>query len=357
MADFPSLPLWTDAWVADTHHLTRLQRGTYHDLLVLMWRTPRCRVPNDDDWLASHMHMTKAEVETDLRPLIREFCKNDGNYLTQKRLSREWRWCHAKAQTASESAKLRWEKEKEKKKRISVRISERNAPTPTPTPIKEKESVSPPLSQTAKPVPGLPPPRPPAEPKPPARGYRAKPDPARQSDFNAWWKACARTIPKPSSRVVAQRVFCSLPDLPPVAELIAAWDAYNTDLAERNKGQRYKQAPLYAESFLKRRVFDSYLADIRRQNADAHQRKAELDKTILHWNGYAPTFLSRVSLERFSAMFIGTSLTVADNATILHTTTEFQARRIEDDQAVNRVLHEIFTNLTITSPERKASHA
>ena len=50
MAQFPGLLLWTDAWVADTKHLSRLERGTYLDLLVLMWRTPGCRVPNDDEW-------------------------------------------------------------------------------------------------------------------------------------------------------------------------------------------------------------------------------------------------------------------------------------------------------------------
>lgn len=45
MAEFPAMPLWTDAWVADTRHLTRCERGTYHDLLVEMWRSPHCALP------------------------------------------------------------------------------------------------------------------------------------------------------------------------------------------------------------------------------------------------------------------------------------------------------------------------
>lgn len=68
MAEFPALPLWTDAWVADTKHLTWLERGTYHDLLVLMWRSPGCRIPNDDHWLAKRLGMSLAEVQHELRP-------------------------------------------------------------------------------------------------------------------------------------------------------------------------------------------------------------------------------------------------------------------------------------------------
>ncbi len=93
MSAFPSLPLFTDAWVADTKHLSRLERGTYHDLLILMWRTPECRVPNDDDWLARRMAMTVDEVQRELRPIIIEFCNSDGNWITQKRLRREYNWC------------------------------------------------------------------------------------------------------------------------------------------------------------------------------------------------------------------------------------------------------------------------
>lgn len=90
VAQFPCLPLWTDAWVADTHHLSPAARGAYLDLLVLMWRTPHCRVPNDNGWLQQHLHMSKDEVRDVLRPVIEEFCSCDGNYVTQKRLQKEF---------------------------------------------------------------------------------------------------------------------------------------------------------------------------------------------------------------------------------------------------------------------------
>src|SRR5262245_66653988 len=90
MAQFPGLMLWTVAWVADTCHLSRDVRGAYMDLLIKMWRTPGCRVPNDDAWLGKHLFMTAEEVVTVLRPIIKEFCQTDGNWIFQKRLQREF---------------------------------------------------------------------------------------------------------------------------------------------------------------------------------------------------------------------------------------------------------------------------
>ena len=112
MAQFPGLMLWTGAWVADTAHLTRLERGTYHDLLVLMWRTPGCRVPNDSQWLARHMRMTLEEVTQELRPIIAEFCQTDGNFIFQKRLQKEFVRAAKLTHAQSVRARARWQKEK-----------------------------------------------------------------------------------------------------------------------------------------------------------------------------------------------------------------------------------------------------
>jgi uncharacterized protein YdaU (DUF1376 family) len=112
MAQFPGLLLWTDAWIADTVHLSRKERGIYIDLLVLMWRTPGCRVPNDNAWLAKHMLMNAKEVLTELRPIIEEFCMCDGNYLCQKRLQKEFVRAFKQSEKQAARAKRRWEKEK-----------------------------------------------------------------------------------------------------------------------------------------------------------------------------------------------------------------------------------------------------
>ncbi len=48
MADFPALPLFTDAYLADCSHLSDAEHGRYLRLLMLVWLSPECRVPNDD---------------------------------------------------------------------------------------------------------------------------------------------------------------------------------------------------------------------------------------------------------------------------------------------------------------------
>lgn len=77
MADYPAFPLWTDAYLADTMHLTDAEHGLYLLMLIHLWRTPKQRFPNDDQWLARKFGMTLEQVRTELRPLIKEFLSTD----------------------------------------------------------------------------------------------------------------------------------------------------------------------------------------------------------------------------------------------------------------------------------------
>jgi uncharacterized protein YdaU (DUF1376 family) len=52
MAEFPVLPIFTDAYLADTRHLTAAQHGAYLLLLMSAWRTKDCALPNDDNFLS-----------------------------------------------------------------------------------------------------------------------------------------------------------------------------------------------------------------------------------------------------------------------------------------------------------------
>lgn len=133
MAELNFLPLSTDSWVADTAHLSRLERGLYFDLLILMWRSPECRVPNDIEWIARKLRCTQDEKST-LAEIISEFLSSTGNWLFQKRLTREFERAKEITQKRSASAKSRWNKEKDECKS--------NAPTPTPTPTLSSSKTS-----------------------------------------------------------------------------------------------------------------------------------------------------------------------------------------------------------------------
>jgi len=58
MAEFPALPLWTDAYIADTQHLTNEEHGVYLRLLMFAWRSPDNSLPDDPMRLATMVGMT-----------------------------------------------------------------------------------------------------------------------------------------------------------------------------------------------------------------------------------------------------------------------------------------------------------
>ncbi len=139
MAEFPAMPLFTDAYLADTTHLGEAEHGRYLLMLMHMWRAPNQRFPNDDSWLARKFKQTVEWVTEKLRPLICEFCQCDGNWITQRRLIREWNYVKKQSRRQSDAAKSRWDK----KKNLSHGNTPNGiAPTPTPTPtLKEKKET------------------------------------------------------------------------------------------------------------------------------------------------------------------------------------------------------------------------
>jgi uncharacterized protein YdaU (DUF1376 family) len=48
MAEFPAMPLWTDALIGDTYTLTPAEFGAYMRLLIFAWRTRDCALPSND---------------------------------------------------------------------------------------------------------------------------------------------------------------------------------------------------------------------------------------------------------------------------------------------------------------------
>ncbi|MET2828944.1 YdaU family protein [Mesorhizobium shangrilense] len=88
MSAAPYLPLFIDAYVADTTHLSTQEHGAYLLLLMSMWRH-NGSVPNDDRDLARITRLSTQrwrKVKARLMPLL----LIDGQSLSQKRLKKEW---------------------------------------------------------------------------------------------------------------------------------------------------------------------------------------------------------------------------------------------------------------------------
>lgn len=146
MAEFAALPIFTDAMIADTSHLSDKEFGRYMRLLMVCWRSPQCRIPNDSAWIAKRLRLDSLQYDAEIQPLIEEFfsaeCSGNANayahtckWITQKRLLKEFVHVRNKVEKNRAAAKSRWDKEKT----TCERISKRNAPTPTPTPTSNKK--------------------------------------------------------------------------------------------------------------------------------------------------------------------------------------------------------------------------
>jgi uncharacterized protein YdaU (DUF1376 family) len=138
MADFPALPLWTDAYLADTIHLTPEQHGIYYLLLLHTWRTPGCKIPNDDEWIALRFRQPIEWVREHVRPLLDEFFTSRNAMLSQKRLTAEHKYVTQRRLNRARAAKSRWDKEKASCNASALHMH----PQPTPTPIEEGSSSS-----------------------------------------------------------------------------------------------------------------------------------------------------------------------------------------------------------------------
>lgn len=122
MAEFPYIPLWTDAYIADTPHLSTIQHGAYLLLLMVAWRSKEGILPADDNYLAKCVGMTKGQWYRH-KPVLEAFFTVEvivdkgvsKPFWVQKRLLEEWQDVRQKSKRQSDKANSRWLKEKEKK--------------------------------------------------------------------------------------------------------------------------------------------------------------------------------------------------------------------------------------------------
>ncbi|WP_169728329.1 DUF1376 domain-containing protein [Geminicoccus roseus] len=85
MADFPAMPFYTDAYLADTTHLTTEEHGAYMLLLFAAWRSPGCCLRDDDAFLARVAKVTLDRWKKRLRPVLASFWRIEDGVWTQKK--------------------------------------------------------------------------------------------------------------------------------------------------------------------------------------------------------------------------------------------------------------------------------
>lgn len=132
MAQFPAMPLWTDAYLGDTTHLTTVEHGAYLLLLMTMWRNDGS-LPNDDDRLAKYARMSRAQWAR-IKDTIMEFFVLENDRLIQRRLSDELNAVRQHSAKQSNRAKARWLKEKKSQDAVAVPDECRSDATLNPTP-------------------------------------------------------------------------------------------------------------------------------------------------------------------------------------------------------------------------------
>ena len=90
MSQAPIMPFYTDAYLADTRHLTTEAHGAYLLLLLYSWRNNGAPPPDDDRLLARITGLQLRRWQQVLRPLLEPFYRIEGGLWHQKRLEATW---------------------------------------------------------------------------------------------------------------------------------------------------------------------------------------------------------------------------------------------------------------------------
>lgn len=155
MSEFPSIPFFTDAYLADTRHLSTLEHGAYLLLLMMAWRQPDCRMPNDDDTLAKWAGVD-ARTWKRIKPRVMAFWTLAEDRWSQSRLSREREYVSKRAEVARKNGKQggrpkSLETNGSENPDGSVRDSKPKAPSPSPKPLVIEPIAQQPIAASAAP--------------------------------------------------------------------------------------------------------------------------------------------------------------------------------------------------------------
>ena len=99
------MPVFTDALIGDTLHLSAEEFGAYCLILFATWRNNGRALPDDDRKLARICRTNIMRWRKSLRPKLVGFFNLEDGFWHQKRLEKEWSLVHKKIQNATEVGK------------------------------------------------------------------------------------------------------------------------------------------------------------------------------------------------------------------------------------------------------------
>lgn len=142
MAEFPALPLFTDAYMADTRHLTTLQHGAYLLMLMTAWRMPDCSLPDDDIFLSRICGLDKRTWSKNKLTILAFWHKDEKQNWCQGRLKDERNYVEQLRNKNSLAGKASALKNKNRHlTTVQPNFNQTSTPTPTPIPIPIKEAM------------------------------------------------------------------------------------------------------------------------------------------------------------------------------------------------------------------------
>ena len=121
MSQAPVMPVFTDALLGDTLHLTAEEFGAYLLLLFATWRNNGAALPDDPKRLARTCRVSEARWSQKLRPVLAEFFDVEAGKWRQGRLEKEWEIVAKRKAIFSEKGK----------KSVSARALKNNETTST----------------------------------------------------------------------------------------------------------------------------------------------------------------------------------------------------------------------------------
>lgn len=156
-----AMPIFGDAYLADTTHLSTEEHGAYFLLMLAAWRRTECDLPNDDKKLARIAGVSPQKWKS-MKDTVLEFWTVENDIIFQKRQRQEMRWVKQKSDSNSKNSVEGWKKRKSGASgkqvidNIEDGVSERNAiakrnvcesdaPPPPPT-LEEEAKASPSVS-------------------------------------------------------------------------------------------------------------------------------------------------------------------------------------------------------------------